>query len=208
MLIIIEGMDKTGKSTLSEYLLKNLPRAYYMKNGFRPKDGSEVERNKIVKTYSKLLDVYLENFKDSILILDRFLISEYVYSYKRGYEAINSQELKYIRDRLEKIDDVIMIYCKTDKTLIAENFKKDKEDFVDVSEINELCKRYDKYIIEDNIRVPIITYDYTISTPKKVCQFIVNKVLVDAFLADDEEEVIKDDDEGDIEEGLSKNERI
>ena len=122
MLIIVEGIDKTGKSTLCEYLVKKLPNAFLLKNGTKPKNNTETERQKILDIYNNILNVYNHNFSDKILILDRFLLSEYVYSFKRGYESYNNPELKDVNEKLlEMGDDVLVIYTRLDLNLIKEN---------------------------------------------------------------------------------------
>jgi thymidylate kinase len=173
MLIIIEGMDKCGKSTLGEYLLKNLPKSFMMKNGSKPKDGSEEEMMKIIKAYNTMLDCYFNHCTDCNMIFDRFLLSEFVYCYKRGYESYNNKHLQSIKRLLEESkDDVVMIYCWSNIQEIKNNFVKDKEDYVKVEEVENLRKRYDKFIKKFNLKV--LTYNYKFTKPEQVCNMLMN----------------------------------
>ena len=176
MLIIIEGMDKTGKSTLCNYLLKNLPDAFLLKNGEKPKDDSKEERDKIKSAYEKIFDAYSSSFKNSVLIVDRFLISEFVYSYKRGYEAMKDRELLDMIDKLYYMNALI-IYCNVDKKIIEKKFIEDKEDYTKVEEIEYLLKRYDISLSLFE-KIPKITYNYTITTPEQVARKI--KQMIEA----------------------------
>ena len=174
MMIIIEGGDKTGKSTLTDYLLKNIPKAFLLKIGDRPKDGTPVQRAKIKEYYWKVLKIHQREMMDSVLILDRFFYSELAYSYKRGYEASKDPEMKEIQEELENIPygDIIVIYCNTSDEKIAEKFVTDKEDYAKLEDIKILQDRYNQFL--QNAKVPYITYDYTMTTPAQV----LNKVLM------------------------------
>ena len=164
MLIIIEGVDKSGKSSLIEFLSKNLGNAYTLKIGYRPKDNSIVERQKIVDSYFKVLKTYKQNFKDSILILDRFYLSELVYSIKRGYDALDESllgdDMRIIKEELENLDTLLII-CRPDDATIAENFKKDKEDYAKIEEIKLLVDRYSKYAAQ--LKVKKLPFNYKIT---------------------------------------------
>jgi thymidylate kinase len=179
MLIIIEGVDKTGKTTLTEYLLKKLPKAYMIKYGDRPKDGSYLEREKVRLAHWKMLDVYNYSFKDCVLILDRFFPSEIVYSHKRGYDASKDKEYIEMKNLIEKAGDVIFIHCKTDPEQIAKKFLEDGEDYAKVDEIKQLISRYDEYLGSINsIKIP---YDYQKTEFKHVVRKI--EYYIDYVLA-------------------------
>lgn len=166
MLIIVEGIDKSGKSTLIDYLSKNLNNAFVLKIGSRPKDSSEEERKKIVDMYFKALDFYrliLQNdMSRPILIMDRFYVSELVYAAKRGYDALDDtsmgEDMKLLKEVIEGLDSIILIYCRIDQESLIENFTKDKEDYAKVEDIKMLIERYDKYIVYLN--VPRLPYNY------------------------------------------------
>src|SRR3990167_3323467 len=89
--IIVEGIDKSGKSTFVELLSKKYP-GVLLKITDRPSDGTEAERDKIKKYYSSVLDFIRDN-PDKLFLLDRFFWSERVYSIKRGYDAIDDRVL-------------------------------------------------------------------------------------------------------------------
>lgn len=170
MLIIIEGLDKTGKTTLANYLLKNLPNAYLLKNGARPKDGTEEERQKIKDAYFDIMQAYSLVFRNKVLILDRFLVSEFVYSLKRGYDATKDEDLLAIKHELEEMErEVVLIYCSTDPILIERSFIEDKEDYAKIGDIVPLMNKYEKEItsIKGIVKLP---YDYTRTSLEQVAR--------------------------------------
>jgi len=168
MLIIIEGVDKCGKTTLGNYLLKALPNAYMLKNGTKPADGSYTERQKIKEAYEKMASVYSYGFKDSILIIDRYLISEYVYCIKRGYNAEKDRELQETKELIESFGDVVLIYCKTDQEAIEKKFIQDEEEYAKIDEIKTLCNRYDLYI--SKFSVEKLPYNYKTTDKEAVAK--------------------------------------
>lgn len=170
MMIIVEGLDKCGKTTLVNYLLKNLDDTYLMKNGFKPKSDNREDREKILYIYEKLLINYVSNFKDDILIMDRYFVSELVYGIKRGYNALETKGMKYFINTVQKRKDIILIYCRTDYENIKKKFIENKEEYVEISEIKRLDKLYQKVISKLNlIKLP---YDYTMTKP----EIVVNKI--------------------------------
>jgi len=171
MLIIVEGCDKTGKTTLVEYLLKKLPKAYTFKYGDKPKDGSYLEREKVRNAHWKMLSVYNYTFKDCCLILDRFIPSEVVYSHKRGYEARDDKDYIEMKKEIERMGDVIIIHCRTDIDQIAKKFLEDGEEYAKTDEIKDLVKRYDEYL--GSIHLTKIPYDYM----KTDLKHVVRKLL-------------------------------
>lgn len=170
MLIIVEGVDKTGKSTLVDFILKNMPDTYLLKNGSRPKDGSDIERSKIINAYWKILSIYRYSFKESILIMDRYVISELVYCLKRGYKALDDsepgKELKMIINELEQEGDIIIIHCSTDPKLIKQKFIDDGEEYTNLDEVEKFDEKYRVEI--GKLKIKNIPYDYTRTTPVQV----------------------------------------
>lgn len=183
MLIIVEGIDKSGKSTLIDYLSKNLNNAFVLKIGSRPKDSSEEERKKIIDMYFKALDFYrlvLQNDDTNpILIMDRFYISELVYAAKRGYDALDKtsmgDDMRLLKEVIEGLD-AILIYCRVDEDTLKENFAKDKEDYVVPEEITDIVSRYNRYV--ETLKIPMLPYNYkniSLQAIKSVIQYKIQE---------------------------------
>jgi thymidylate kinase len=161
MLIIVEGMDKTGKSTLCNYLMKKLPEAYLIKNGVKPLDASLEERAKIKKAYDSIFKAYNMAFSDQILIVDRFVISELVYSYKRGYDAKKDTDIMEFVKFIEDMENnAAIVYCTAPAEVIEQKFIDDKEDYTKIEEIVPLMKKYDEALSLFKNTTKLY-YDYT-----------------------------------------------
>ena len=171
-MLIIEGLDKCGKTTLVNYLVKNLDNAFTIKNGYRPDSNNMEEREKILEIYEDLLRLYVENFQDKILIMDRYFISELVYGFKRGYNAMGTPGMKKFIREIEKRKDVLLIFCSTEINNIKDKFIEDKEEYVNLKEIDKLDKKYKEIISKLNINR--ITYNWTITKPMDVCNYVKN----------------------------------
>ena len=108
-----------------------------------------------------------ENLLNNNVILDRYFISELVYSKKRGYNGFANHGMRSLIKQIEKRNDVILVYCKTDEETIAYNFKKDKEEYIDITEIKSLSNKYNE--IMGKIQLPYIPYDFTMTEPDEIC---------------------------------------
>jgi thymidylate kinase len=154
-------MDKAGKTTVVELLKRKYPSSLVWKIKDKPKNGSKEERQKIKNHYSLLLDfLELQSFKDKINILDRFFLSELVYSkVKRGYEGFNDKYFFDVIEKRIKQKEHLLIYCYASPETLKKRFKTDKEDFIDEKEINQLSKRYDKAISMTKLKKILVDSD-------------------------------------------------
>jgi thymidylate kinase len=174
MLIVVEGVDKSGKSTLVEKLVKGLPQAFLMKVGDRPKDNSKDEKDKIKRLHWKMLRTYVTHFRDSTLILDRSIISEIVYSkIKRGYEAGKDKEVKEMVKYLADLKPFI-IYCRTSIDETKLRMFEQEEDYLKMSEVEPLMIEYDN--VMDGLGVSVFPYDYRVTSAEQVIETIKRRM--------------------------------
>lgn len=133
-MIILEGIDKTGKTTLANYLSKEL--------GFPIIKFSEPKKGE---------DPYYEYCKflantDLNCILDRYYLSELVYGrIKRGKSEIDKVKQKILELALQKCN-VMAVYCQNDMAFIKNKFTEDKETYTKVEEIKPILNGYTKEI--------------------------------------------------------------
>lgn len=149
MRVIIEGVDKSGKSTLIEQLKNQFPRGIQLKLMTKPKNSSEEETNKLFEMYTTMKN--MTNNKEYVFIFDRYYQSELVYSYLRGNDRLSTEEGKTFFEDLEKElkDDTLVVLLEHPAKEVAKRFKRCKEDFVDKKEIEKLQKRY-RYVVENS----------------------------------------------------------
>jgi len=177
MIIIIEGLDGTGKSTVAEiickYLKKNNKKHYLYKgrpDWFNKKYDWLDYRTWAYTNYLTCLDFYYQYLKNNNinLINDRSYISEYVYGKtKRKYFS------DWIDDVEDKIkNDAILIYIyssleicirriknrdfdKDISDVLAENYRLFEERF-NLSKLNKIMINNDKSI--EDLSMNIINF--------------------------------------------------
>ena len=142
MLILIDGCDKTGKSSIISDISAVLPGMPIFKNNTKPEDKKEF-------TIGKLVGIYLGAYRAAMMkgstIFDRSHITEIVYSHRRGYSSLEHFDwFAYEEEVL--LGNAVVIYMSAPKELIHKRFKEDKETYVDPKEIEGILDRYDDYL--------------------------------------------------------------
>ena len=151
--IIVEGCELSGKSTLVELLQKHYP-SLTIKDTTRPKDDSFEERRKKKATYMSIFNFLHDNPLRTI-ILDRYFPSELVYSkVKRGYEAFNDLEYRDLQEMLLRMDqEVFIIICKPPIETILDRYKKRGDDYIKEDDVAEIMERYETFYEETKLSV-------------------------------------------------------
>ena len=138
MILIVEGLDKSGKSTiikdLVEYKRQMHKDPIVLKLSQKPKDNSDSEIQKVKIIYTELFEQAKRLQTDRLVLFDRSFPSEMVYSIKRGYDAMEDLfwwEFDRVLGKQNLLEiRTILIYCKAPKTVLIERFKTDKEEWV------------------------------------------------------------------------------
>lgn len=141
MIIILEGENKTGKTTLAHYIRDNHNFKYVKCN--QPKGSPYDEYIGILEGLSYLDD----------LVIDRFCYGELVYGpIYRGKSALSEKELIKIESRLHVLE-ARLIYCKNSIEDIQKLFDKEKEEFANKDKVKETLELYDEVISCANIPI-------------------------------------------------------
>lgn len=140
MLLLFEGVDKSGKSTLIENLIKAGVRVSgYWKNPQKPK-ATQYWKGKIEGIYFGFYEATKAMGLQYPFIVDRSHITEAVYAKpKRKYTPASF--LDY-----EKTMNAVVIYVDTPLETILERNKREKDDYVKSDEFSVLKKRYERYL--------------------------------------------------------------
>jgi len=132
MYIVIEGLDKTGKTSLSNYLSKTLKLP--IKKFSRPQRDA----------YCEYMEYLLTDFEPAIL--DRFYLGELAYGpVKRGKSELSDEERRNIEMTMTT-QKPFLIYSSTDTKTIQANFKKDGETYTQTKDVVPLKKAYNEAI--------------------------------------------------------------
>ena len=180
-IIIIEGPQGVGKSTMANFLRDNLASSnLYRLTGIKDKTISGREKNKTM--YLGLIN-YIESLEETELnlIFDRTFFTEQVYS-KLGYKEYSFDEI-YNR-LLKKLNDLdyniyfVVLYLK-DTTLYEKRLMRQHHQYQEFSLQNSIDQQNAYIDLIDNIKyknihkIKIATDDY-----KKAYQKLISKIPV------------------------------
>jgi hypothetical protein len=164
-LIIVEGCNNSGKTTLYNYIIKTYPQL-----NFKYIKCSQPKKSPF-EEYSEILDK-IENNVDNYFI-DRFHLGEKVYSYiyRNGPEMTENQ-FKLIESRILKLKnyDYLLVFCKTDINILKSNNLKNKEEYIKNKDVEKELNLFNKAFYESNL-------DYQIHD-------IINKNIIDMKIID------------------------
>ena len=141
MLYIVEGMDLTGKSTFCQEL-KRYTNASIYKFNRRPKDDSEVEIQKLHTHYLTVIEL-LTQMNSNIHILDRFHLSQQVYSILRGTDEMNLLFYDYLEAKIKSIPH-LLIHCTSPMNVILQRLDQRGDNYINEHQLGLLSMRYEK----------------------------------------------------------------
>lgn len=166
MIFIIEGPDKSGKSTLETAISKKFP-GIMLKITDRPIDSSEKEREKIKNYYSQVMK-FIETYDHRNIILDRFYPSELCYSIKRGYEAMEDKFFKELEDKIRQHDH-LLIFCNPGKEIISKRITEEPDEYVSQKENETILERYAVFFKQTSLnKIVVDTSKSTEETIKEI----------------------------------------
>lgn len=139
-IIIIEGVDKTGKSTLAKKVSEET--GYPVVHLGVPPD----------KGYYRKLRRLINKGKEGV-IFDRFHWGDVAYhGITREKRALTPEEFTKIEGRLDELGAVV-IYCHSGFNAIWRRFKEDKEELINPESIPIIQEQYRKIIALTPLRV-------------------------------------------------------
>ena len=151
MLVIFEGSDLSGKSTIAENVAKKLPADTYLtKMCSRPKNNSEEEKDKVYKRYWNIVEWYkfiytLSEGKDT-MVLDRFFPSEAVYSFKRDYDAMEDKRILELDSYIDTTFNAIIVYCEPSMEVLKKRYILRGDDFAFIDDLPKIRERYETFL--------------------------------------------------------------
>jgi len=135
MIIILEGSDKTGKSTLAKYIRAKYDFDYIKCS--RPKGDPYIEYMEILQKIATTGGNW---------VIDRFLIGESVYGpIYRGESKLDDVKIRNIELKALSLNP-LLIYCYDDVKNIKKRFKELKEDFAKTKDIEKILELYEEQV--------------------------------------------------------------
>lgn len=150
MIIIIEGPDGSGKTTLAEKLSKQT--GYPVVHRSQPK--SEEEKLQMLREYVDAIDA------GKNVIFDRCWYSEMAYGpVMRDESVITYPEMYLLEEKLAR-HGALIIYC-TDKprTLWRRATKRGEDYITDFETFERICTNFDIIMGVPHL-IPVVKYDY------------------------------------------------
>ena len=143
MILILEGCDKTGKSTLAAKLSKEL--GFPILKTSAPKKGEDPYREYVTKILTS----------NENIIFDRFHLGELVYGpIYRKKSQLDQAQFRSL-ELLLKARDARIIYCEAPKEFILQKFKEDNETFAQPSDIQLILDTYKSILSKTSLPVTI-----------------------------------------------------
>jgi len=175
MIILFEGIDCSGKSTLirkfSALFSDLLPIRHY-KNRIKPKN-TKASGNQMVGIYRGLYQQALEDPK-TYHLFDRSHITEVLYgTFLRDYDPLKLFDWFTFEKKVKQ--EILLCYVETDSQELVRRFHKEKEDFLEVQEIDNLLLGYKVYLSHTNLEVIKIRGDQEIN---KSILLLYKKILL------------------------------
>ena len=153
-LILIEGIDRSGKSTLAKLV------AIHMSCGVK-----HCSKPKTNDPFQEYLMMYDETRKYRNLVLDRSHLGEYVYSNLwRGGCRITNHEFRQL-DNLASLQSAIVIHAYASVEDIIDRCRKVGEDLLKPDQIEKCLQLFE--IAIKNTTLPVYKYDSSKYTPNQ-----------------------------------------
>lgn len=150
MIIIIEGPDGSGKTTLAELLSKQT--GYPVVHRTQPKTEEEK---------AKMMDSYIELIKSGKnAILDRAWYSEMVYGPVMRDTSVIGYPAMYDLEKMLAKRGCIIIYCTDKPETLWRRATRRGEDYITSYEtFIKICEGFDKVMAVPHL-VPVVKYGY------------------------------------------------
>ena len=151
MILIIEGPDGSGKTTLANQL-KNQT-GYTLLHRTQPKSAEDKAR---------MMDEYTQMLKaGKNCIMDRSWYSELVYGPVMRDKSVLTFPQMYELERLASKNGALIIYCTAPENILWKCCQRRGEDYItDRDTFHEICVGFDQLMHSVPHLIPVTTYVY------------------------------------------------
>lgn len=172
-IVIIEGCDAAGKSTLIEALSKRLPK-YVVKKG-SSFEHSQCDQNELFFKFREMLGLEEGAKVDDKIIFDRFIYSNEVYASLYDDYAILSDEQ---RRRIEKSIDheTLVVYLYASPEELKRRVEERGDDYVKADRIPAILKKYNQSIMSISPKIDLISFDTEVNSTEQMVEHILEEV--------------------------------
>ena len=164
MIIILEGADGVGKTTLAKQLAEELN--FYTIHMDKPKNVTKAKQQK--QWYKEILTTRND------VILDRSFYSQMIYPMIQGDKSVYTMTDMLDLERDLSAANGIVIYVEDTMENIEEVFKTRGDDNVDIDDIDVIIQNY-RALFSMTHKVPIFNY-HTTHSPFEDLMSIINAI--------------------------------
>lgn len=142
MLIILDGVNKAGKSTLANKIKEEFPeKEFIILKVSQPEIKNGV--NQAINQYNEMLD-FIEINSDRNYIIDRFHFGSFVYGpIYRGDNDFSYDDFYKLEERIMKLN-YIFVLCISSESFMKKKFIEEKESFASLDKIKDEIRLFKK----------------------------------------------------------------
>lgn len=167
MIVILEGLERTGKSTIAEILETKYNFVSFKDHNHLMEMDCSFIANRLDATLSMITALDKLNID---VVLDRFHISELIYgTYYRGYSRANFQHIKYIDEVLSHLNTKLVLLERTVDEKYEEVFPRNRNAEIITAMQKDFRYEVDKSYIENKV-----TYNTSETSFYDIAEDIVN----------------------------------
>jgi len=157
MLIILEGPDGGGKSTLAEKLRLHLRHKQGIQHMVKHGPYTGVDAEHLCRIYFRSMSPAL-SFDDTV-VMDRSWLSEPIYgdAYRNGVSRVDMPRRRML-ERTALSRGAVVVLCQPDFDVCADAFSKRPEYLDTVDQLRDVYQAYETLDLQTHL--PVIHYDY------------------------------------------------
>lgn len=181
--LIIEGCDASGKSTLIEALRKEL-KEFLVRKG-SSFEHSNCTNEELFKKFDRLVmaseyeltgEVSTDCSMPAKIIFDRFIYSNYVYaSLYEDYAILTVNQRKDIEFWINH--EAVILYLTAPEEILKERLNSRGDDYVKAERIPAILEKYDEVLATVDERIPVYRIDTSVQTTEDNVKFVINSLL-------------------------------
>lgn len=175
-ILIIEGCDASGKSTLIKELSKMLP-DYVVKKGSSFEHSTCTQQQLAQKFYEMINESEDELLSwDEHIIFDRFIYSNEVYaSLYEDYAILSHTERRAIEYDISLEATIIYLYASPE--VLTERLNTRGDAYVKADRIPAILAKYDQSLLQVDKNIPILSFDTEAMSTMEIVQEIAKHLI-------------------------------
>lgn len=167
-IIILEGCDAVGKSSIAEDLARI--------TGFETVKGSSFEISQLGE--QGMFEYMMDLLDRENIIIDRFFWSNYVYGNLYDYPTMSDYQFTRLANKAER--NALTVYITANHEVIKDRMRKRGDDMIKADEVNSILRKYEEVISDaSTFQKMMLRFDNTIVSNKHIALVISEVAKLD-----------------------------